>query len=140
MEASNVISNYEYELESMKRRMGGLEAKAQEANDLNDKVYQYEMKIREMNSKIVGLQRDQDMADHVQQENEMLKRKVNELGSINNDYEFKVENITKEIERLNVIVEGKNRDLRDLQMKAEEGENLARQFNQVREDFRKITG
>lgn len=35
IESSNTISNYEYELESFRRRVNGLEARAQEANELN---------------------------------------------------------------------------------------------------------
>lgn len=59
MESSSKISNLEYELDGLKRKMYNLEQKAQEANELNDKVYQYEMRIREMSSKIQALQRDQ---------------------------------------------------------------------------------
>ena len=140
MEAGNTIHNLQYDLESMKRKISGLEVRAQEANELNEKVYQYEVRMKEMNVKIQGLMRDQEMAESVHEDNEKLKRKVNELAEIANrinDYEYKIEMVTKEIDRLNIIVETKNRELHE---KQQEGENLARQFNQVREDFRKITG
>lgn len=39
-----------------------------------------------------------------------------------------------------MIIENKNRQLRDLQAEVSEGQNLAKQFNQMKEDFRRLTG
>lgn len=55
-------------------------------------------------------------------------------------YENKVEMISRELERLNGVVENKNSQIRDLEGKASEGDNLARQFAKIKDDFRKITG
>ena len=59
MEATSTIDKYEYEIDGMKRAISSLEGRAQEANELNEKVYQYEMTMREMGVKIQSLQRDQ---------------------------------------------------------------------------------
>lgn len=76
MEASNTINNYEYEMDQMRRRIGQLEAKANEAREFEEQIYQYEARLREMGTKIQSLQRDQEMAENIGQENESLKRKV----------------------------------------------------------------
>ncbi len=52
MEATTVISNYQYEIESYKRKISGLEARASEANELNERVFQYESRFSQMNTKI----------------------------------------------------------------------------------------
>lgn len=52
MEVSGVVSNLQYELEGCRRRIGGLEAKANEAAELGDKVYQYEARFSQMGLKM----------------------------------------------------------------------------------------
>ena len=60
-----------------------------------------------MSLKIQTLQRDQELAENLGHENENLKRKIKELTDIAmkiSDYEYKIESVTKEIDRLNSIV------------------------------------
>lgn len=112
MEATSTIDKYEYEIDGMKRAISSLEGRAQEANELNEKVYQYEMTMREMGVKIQSLQRDQQALESVSLERDALKKKVRELSDVAiriTDYEYQIEDITKQIDRLNMIVETKNR-------------------------------
>lgn len=62
MEATTVISNYQYEIESYKRKISGLEARASEANELNERVFQYESRFSQMNTKIQSLQKEQEQS------------------------------------------------------------------------------
>lgn len=55
-----------------------------------------------------------------------------------NDYEYKIEIITKEIERLNSIIETKNREIQTLQAKCVEGDNSSRQLKNLNDNLRKI--
>ena len=48
--------------------------------------------------------------------------------------------MTREIDRLNNIIESKNRDIQDLEMRNAEGEQIARQFHNLRDQFSKMTG
>jgi predicted nucleic acid-binding Zn-ribbon protein len=43
-----------------------------------------------------------------------MRRKLSEFNQRINDYEYKMEMITKEIERLNNIVENKNKEIQNL--------------------------
>lgn len=75
-------------------------------------------------------------------DNDTLKRKVMEFGDMQgrvNEYEYKLEMVTKEIERLNGIVENKNRDISVLEGKAREGEANARQLQHLVTQITKIT-
>ena len=62
-----------------------------------------------------------------------MRRKLD--GEIQNRDELE-----RNVERLTGAVDGKNREIREYQVRMEEGENLARQFHQIRNDFKKITG
>ena len=48
--------------------------------------------------------------------------------------------VTKEIERLNNIVENKNREIQNLTGAVSEGENAQRNLNKLTEQLRKMTG
>ena len=67
------------------------------------------------------------------------RRELPVVGKLN-EYEYKIETVTSEIDRLNNIIEGKNNNIRELELKNHEGEQLARQFHHLNEQFKKITG
>lgn len=60
----------------MKRKVSTLQAKANEANQLGEKIFEYESKITQMNGKIQNLQRQADIGEQMKQEQEALKRKL----------------------------------------------------------------
>lgn len=74
------------------------------------------------------------------QDNESLKRRVTESSQRLNDYDYKMEMVAKEIERLNSIVENKNKEIQGLSVMVEEGENAQRNLNKLTENLRKMTG
>ena len=120
-EAERKINDLHYEIESSKRKVGSLETRVSEYNVLSEKVYQYESKISSMTIQIEKYVREQGNFENLMRENDDLKRKVMELGQMHsriNEYEYKIEMVTKEIERLNVIVEKKNREINILEGKA----------------------
>ena len=111
-EAERKINDLLYELESGKRKVGTLESRVSEYNVLSEKVYHYESKISSMTMQIEKFTREQSNFETLLRENDDLKRRVmviSEMQGKISEYEYKVEMVTKEIERLNVIVENKNR-------------------------------
>ena len=92
--------------------MNNMEGRLGELNTMSEKVMQYEIKINRMSSQFQGFEREKIEFEDVRKENETLKRRVGELGEASvkvNEYEFKIEMAAREIERLNTILENKNK-------------------------------
>jgi uncharacterized coiled-coil DUF342 family protein len=78
--------------------------------------------------------------DKLGQDNEAMRRKLTEFNQRANEYEYKMEMITKEIERLNNIVENKNKEIQHLTELSQEGETAQKNLNKLNEQLRKIIG
>ena len=92
MENDRRINNLEYEVESYKRKFINLEARANEATEMTEKVFQYESRINQMNLKMESYQRELEQSEEVKRENDALRKKVfelNELVGKLNEYEQK---------------------------------------------------
>lgn len=97
-EAVNTINNHEYSLEAMKIKMTGLQTKANEANELGEKIFQYESKFNQLNTKVQTLQREVDLGEQIKNENEGMRRKLyqfNEMTQRVNEYEQKIQMMSR---------------------------------------------
>lgn len=86
-------------------------------NTLTEKVMQYESKISKMTFQIQSFEKE---AEASRSENEVMKRKIVEAGEVVkriNEADYKVESMTAEINRLNNIIENKNKENQNLQAK-----------------------
>lgn len=70
----------------------------------------------------------------------MSKKKIYEITNICCDFQFKIENAEKQIDRMKGIIESKNREIRELNQKVILGENFAKQLNQLRYELTRLTG
>ena len=76
-------------------------------------------------------------------ENEELKRRLQEAGSVNKripEYESKISALSQEIERLNSVIDKKNGEIKVLRDGEVEAEALARQVKTLNDQVRRISG
>ena len=58
LQAERKAQDQEYEIESFKRKLFTLETRANEANEMSEKIFQNESKMNQMNMKIEALSRE----------------------------------------------------------------------------------
>lgn len=112
-----------------------------ELNVLSDKVIQYETRISKLTVQLQASDKERQAAGEVANENELLKKKISELGAAASrvgEYEYKFEMMSREIERINILVENKNKEIQTLQGQCVEGENSARQLKNLSDQLRKF--
>ncbi len=73
-------------------------------------------------------------------ENEELKRRVNDTGRKMAEYENRIAVLNQEIERLNVIIESKNKEIRSLSENVLDSEGLGRQVRSLNDQIKRLTG
>lgn len=83
------------------------------------------------------------MGEQIKNENEGMRRKLYQLNEMTqrvNEYEERMQTLGRENQQLNIALDKRNKESMELEARVAEGENLARQFNKIKEDFRKISG
>jgi len=74
-------------------------------------------------------------------ENEELKRRLQEMGDMGrkvSEYENRIAMLSQEIERLNAVIEGKNRDIGGLQNRLNEIESMNKTIGSLQERITRL--
>jgi hypothetical protein len=95
-----------------------LEGRLGELNILSNKVIEYETRISKLTAQLQTSDKERQAAEEIANDNELLKKRIQELGASASkvgEYEYKFELMSREIERINILVENKNKEIQGLQ-------------------------